>query len=143
MFKLETLDCEKVTYATIVSPGTKYVDRKIIKLSQIYVPPFTDNPVRAKGLDLPAELIAWQGLQSNAPEAVAHHITPNPNKSKQLASLNLASTKFWANADRDDKTTWPNTKDIIAWLVVKGFTESLAQSGATIIRPEWAGAGRR
>ena len=53
MFKLDTLDCDKVTYATIVSPGTKYVGRKIIKLSQIYIPPFTDNPVRAKGLDLP------------------------------------------------------------------------------------------
>jgi len=97
----------------------------------------------AKGLDLPAELIAWHSLQSNAPEPHFHHITPNPNKSKQLASLNLGCTKFWANADRDDKTTWPNTKDIIAWLVEGGFTQSLAQSGATIIRPEWAGSGRR
>jgi hypothetical protein len=52
MFKLDTLDCDKVTYGIIVSPGTKYVDRKIIKLSQIYIPPFTDNPVRVKGLDL-------------------------------------------------------------------------------------------
>lgn len=53
MFKLDTLDPQKVTYGIIVSPGTQYKTRTIIKLSRIYVPPFTDNPVRAKGLDLP------------------------------------------------------------------------------------------
>ena len=76
MFKLDTLDCDKVTYGIIVSPGTKYVDRKIIKLSQIYIPPFTDNPVRVKVLDLTniqklSKTLSTKGINySNMPPVV-------------------------------------------------------------------------
>jgi hypothetical protein len=51
MFKTETLDQLKVTYGQISSPGTRYKDRKIVKLSTIYISPAVDNPVRSKGLD--------------------------------------------------------------------------------------------
>jgi hypothetical protein len=53
MFKVENLDPEKVTFGVIVSPGAKYKDRKIIKLSEIYNPPMPTNPVRTKGKNLP------------------------------------------------------------------------------------------
>ncbi|MFI3198183.1 MAG: hypothetical protein QX196_07675 [Methylococcaceae bacterium] len=66
----------------------------------------------------------------------------NPNRSERLAALQQASEQFWINAHRDEKDTWPVTKDIVSWLKEKGLTQSLAESAATIIRPEWAGSGR-
>lgn len=67
----------------------------------------------------------------------------NPNKSEQLSALNLASNKFWGNADREEKTTWPNTKKVCSWLVKNGYSLTLAEKAASIIRPEWAGSGVR
>ena len=67
----------------------------------------------------------------------------NPNVSKQLTSMIQASTKFWGNADRDDRGTHPDNIAVAAWLEDRGFTESLAKRAATIIRPEWAPRGRK
>lgn len=50
---MPTLDCTKVQFGEIKSPGTKKIDRKIINLPLIYRPPFADNPVRTKGIDVP------------------------------------------------------------------------------------------
>ncbi|HEY8160111.1 MAG TPA: hypothetical protein VIF10_15545 [Methylobacter sp.] len=63
------------------------------------------------------------------------------NKSAQLRALNQASL-LWSNADRDDKTTWTDTKDVVAFLVGKGFSKTLAVRGASIVRPDWAESGR-
>ena len=63
--------------------------------------------------------------------------------SNRLTKLNQAATKFWANADRDDRGTHPENAKVIAWLVGQGFSETLAGSAATIIRPEWAPTGRK
>lgn len=52
MSALNKLDPEKVTFAVIVSPGVKFIQRIAIKLGLIYVPPMSDNPVRKKGKDL-------------------------------------------------------------------------------------------
>lgn len=68
---------------------------------------------------------------------------PNQNKSEKLTILNQASLLFWSNADKNDKDTWPDTKEIISWLQKKGFKETSAERAASIIRPEWAGSGRR
>ena len=62
--------------------------------------------------------------------------------SNNLAILNQAAKKFWANADRDDRTTHPKKNDVVAWLIQRGFSQKLADSGATIIRPDWAPTGR-
>jgi len=70
------------------------------------------------------------------------NITHNHNKSNKLVALNQASQKFWTNADQNDKSTWPDKNDIVFWLRKHGFSDSLADKGATIIRPEWAGSGR-
>lgn len=51
-FNTASLDAAKCVVAKIVAPGTKFIETKKIKLSQIYVPPFTDNPVRKKGKNL-------------------------------------------------------------------------------------------
>lgn len=70
-------------------------------------------------------------------------VDAQPNKSDWLRALNSASEHYWSfNADRDDKTTWPVTKEIEGFLIRKGFSPSLAKAGATIIRPKWAPPGR-
>ena len=63
--------------------------------------------------------------------------------SKKLAYLNQAANQFWSRADKGDKGTFPDTKAVVQWLTDKEFPETLAEKAATIIRPEWAGTGRR
>jgi hypothetical protein len=67
----------------------------------------------------------------------------NPNKSNKLAFLIQAANKFWANADRDDRATHPDNATVTAWLMERGYSQTLADKAATIIRPEWAGTGRK
>ena len=63
--------------------------------------------------------------------------------SDKLAYLNQAAANFWRNADRDDPTTHINNATVAAWLIKHGFSETLANKAATIIRPEWAATGRK
>jgi hypothetical protein len=63
--------------------------------------------------------------------------------SNDLAILNQAATKFWANADPSDDTTHPINSIVSTWLIQRGFSATLADKGATIIRPEWATTGRK
>jgi hypothetical protein len=63
--------------------------------------------------------------------------------SQQLATLNQAAKRFWGNANRDERDTHPINSTIVAWLVDHGFSQTLAEKGATIIRPDWAPTGRK
>lgn len=63
--------------------------------------------------------------------------------SSKLATLNQAAVRFWANADRDDRGTHHKNSDVEKWLVERGYSASLADKAATIIRPEWAPTGRK
>lgn len=65
------------------------------------------------------------------------------NVSDKLAHMNQAAAKFWGNADRNDRGTHPENSTVTAWLVKQGFSQTLADKAATIIRPEWAPTGRR
>lgn len=67
----------------------------------------------------------------------------NQHKSNMLMILNQASNKFWTNVDKSDPTTYPKKVTVVAWLEENGFSQTLAEKGATIIRPEWVPAGRR
>ncbi len=89
-----------------------------------------------------ADVFSIKAKKSPAIEQRAGSRPANPNRSERLAALQQASEQFWINAHRDEKDTWPVTKDIVSWLKEKGLTQSLAESAATIIRPEWAGSGR-
>lgn len=79
----------------------------------------------------------------HTPEAPNVEAAEHPYRSKKLAILNQAATRFWGNADPNDKGTHPNNSDVVAWLVLNRFTETLAEKGATIIRPDWAFTGRK
>jgi hypothetical protein len=63
--------------------------------------------------------------------------------SDKLARLNQAAQRFWGNADRDDRATHPTNSDVVAWLQEHGYTQTLAEKAATIIRPDWAPTGRK
>lgn len=52
MFDVNTLDREKVSFSGLISPGTEFVDNYVLDLSEIYVPPMADNPVRKNGKNL-------------------------------------------------------------------------------------------
>ena len=69
--------------------------------------------------------------------------TSHSNVSEQLSYLNQASSKYWENADPSNRGTHPLNSTVAAFLVKRGFSATLADSGATIIRPEWAPTGRK
>jgi hypothetical protein len=63
--------------------------------------------------------------------------------SDKLAKMNQAAAKYWGNADRNDRGTHPTNTTVAAWLIQQGFSPTLADKAATIIRPEWAPTGRK
>lgn len=79
------------------------------------------------------------GTIKNAPPAQ----TDRSHVSDELALLNQAARHWWANASKDDPTTQPDKAKVVAWLIERGMTKSLAEHAATIIRPEWAHTGRK
>lgn len=82
----------------------------------------------------------FEASVSGSPTAVT---TSREHVSDKLAKLNQAAAKFWANAGRDDRGTHPKNADIEVWLQEQGFSSTLAEKAASIIRPEWAPTGRR
>lgn len=48
-FDLNTLDPKKVNFNVFTVNGAKFIGRKIVDRSKIYIPPLADNPVRKKG----------------------------------------------------------------------------------------------
>ena len=63
--------------------------------------------------------------------------------SDKLATLNQAAYRFWANAAREDRASQPTNIEVEAWLVEHGYSKTLAERGATIIRPNWVPPGRK
>lgn len=63
--------------------------------------------------------------------------------SDKLATLNQAAHRFWANAARDNRASQPTNIQVEAWLVEHGYSQALAEKGATIIRPHWVPSGRK
>lgn len=56
----------------------------------------------------------------------------------EFEALIIAWGQFWKNADRTDKSTWPKKVDVKGWLIDQGLSAKMADSGATIIKPQWA-----
>lgn len=57
---------------------------------------------------------------------------------REVEALFLAWGKFWKNADRADKDTWTKKSEVTNWLTEQGLSAKLADSGATMIKPQWA-----
>lgn len=87
----------------------------------------------------PFDMAEWvDGQRATATGDNGHH-----HVSDKLAKMNQASSKFWGNADRVDRGTHPDNATVAAWLIQHGFSATLADKAATIIRPEWAPTGRK
>ncbi len=85
-----------------------------------------------------------QTASDESDKRTAETSSANPNyKSDMLNILNQAAFRFWANADPSNKARRTDNKDVVAWLIERGFSEGTAKKGATIIRPDWAGTGRK
>lgn len=65
------------------------------------------------------------------------------NESDELRWAILASSKWWKNVDRDDKTTHPDNDTVADWLRENhDFGPTAADRIATLVRPAWAAKGR-
>lgn len=65
------------------------------------------------------------------------------NESDELRLAILASSKWWKNVDRDDKTTHPKKPHVAEWLREShGAEPAAAERIATLVRPAWAAKGR-
>lgn len=67
----------------------------------------------------------------------------HPHVSEKLSRMIQASERFWANADPNDRGTHPENVVVAAWLEERGFSMTLADKAATILRPAWAPTGRK
>lgn len=76
-------------------------------------------------------------LDTPLPKTDGSHI------SDQLAYLKQAANEFWAGVDPNDKAKHPDNKTVVAWLRKHGYSKTLADSAASIIRPKWAAKGRK
>ena len=63
-FALDSLDPKKVTFKHLISPGTKFVDRVLVKLDRIHSPEVNQNVVRKKGKNLPHIQILSKSLSN-------------------------------------------------------------------------------
>lgn len=83
-------------------------------------------------------------LQSYVNEIVdTSPLADRAHVSNNLAKINQAAARFWANADRNDRGTHPDNATVTAWLIQQGLSKTLAEKAATIIRPNWAPTGRK
>lgn len=73
----------------------------------------------------------------NPPSSLQHI-----GRSEKLSFLLQASDRFWANAKLGEGDTHPRQEAVQVWLEERGFSPSLADKAATIIRPDWAKKGR-
>ncbi len=79
-----------------------------------------------------------KGIKENELLEVKEH-----HESDYLIYLRQAARIFWGNIAEDDKTNHPSNKNVSDWLVEQGLSRTLGNSGATIIRPDWAHIGRK
>ena len=89
------------------------------------------------------ESVVMEGFKILTLEKSLNNKLVHAHVSDNLAILNQASSRFWANADSSDNATHPLNSTVESWLIDRGFTQTLAGKGATIIRPSWATAGRK
>ena len=101
-----------------------------------------DDAILVVRTDALRELEASLNTTSTSPENLMA-ATGRGHVSDQLITLNQAASKFWANADPEDRGTHPKNADVAKWLTLRGYSPTLADKAVSIIRPEWAPSGRK
>ncbi len=96
---------------------------------------------RRRGFELPNRLRDVPPVAHRSVTRTEQHV------SDKLAILNQAARKFWGSTDvvRERRETHPDNDAVATWLMKmdRGFTKTLADKAATIIRPTWAATGRK
>jgi len=77
------------------------------------------------------------------PASIATASTDRAHVSEKLATLNQAAEKYWKNASHSEPDTQPKNSEVSQWLQEQGFSKTVADKGATIIRPDWVPTGRK
>ena len=70
----------------------------------------------------------------------SNNLIPSPNseiESSQLKILNQAYKELWSQSIPSDKTTHPQSKEVIAWLISHGIPDHIAQKLPPILQPDW------
>ncbi|MGB0733317.1 MAG: hypothetical protein ACPGPF_06105 [Pontibacterium sp.] len=82
---------------------------------------------------------------ANLPVIEPQHtaLSLHPNTSQGLIDLLEANDRFWLYFDREDLTTAPSKKDVIDWLLKKGYSQSLAEKMDTVLRDKRSDPGGR
>lgn len=93
----------------------------------------------------PFVMARWVQAQAEKRETAENPLTTTGSDhiAGKLTALNQAAERFWANADRNDRATHPKNSDVAAWLVKRGYSQTLADKAVNIIRPKWAPSGRK
>ena len=97
------------------------------------------SQMSANGRDHFSKEINQKGDVAEKSDFVANH----GYKSNKLAYLNQAALIFWARSDPGDRSTHSDNSAVAEWLMSKGYSKTMAEKGASIIRPEWASVGRK
>ena len=95
------------------------------------IAPYNKNILRVIDLD----------VDNPAQEIKETYGNQNQFISSELKILNEASKKWWGNADPEEKGTHTKQEIVEQWLINNGFSKNKAETGASIIRPEWAAKG--
>lgn len=112
---------------------------------------YFNRKVRDVSLNLPFKREygeTWQKFFGEQLNEATSDLTEKPRStdrahvSEKLAFLNQAAERFWARADPEDRSTHTKNNDVVAWLLERGYSKTLADKAATIIRPDWAPTGR-
>ncbi len=150
--KSRIVDCSMYLSQAAENGDLRYYDKKLLqeipventqRTEKVFSYSFTMQSL----LDFAKPKNHRLGTQSREKTNNAAETSPiSPNHihvSDKLVKMNQAAAKFWANADRDDRGTQPDNATVAAWLEQQGFSQTLADKAATIIRPEWAPPGRK
>ena len=76
-------------------------------------------------------------------ERLAGNMLGKGHLSEKFCALRQVTDQVWRNANPDDASSHPSNNVAETALIKRGWSESLAKSGASIIRPEWAHRGRQ
>ena len=94
-----------------------------------------------KDIQIPYYLLEWYEKRT-IPKQQALNNKQEIFVSSELKILNDAAVQFWSTAEPDEKGTHTKQEIVEQWLINNGFSKNKAETGASIIRPEWAAKGK-
>jgi hypothetical protein len=106
-------------------------------LHQLFVPEQVIRWAESKSYFSPEFPFTLGDIQKGEGKEIPAHY------SKGLQTLIQASDRFWKNAIRGESDTQPANSNVSKWLQERGLPKRQAGVGASVIRPEWATAGRK